>query len=50
MELCDRLGYDYIWATGHHFLEDYAHSSAPEIFLAACTQRTSSFRVARIDF
>ena len=33
VELSDRVGYDYIWATEHHFLEEYAHSSAPEVFL-----------------
>ena len=42
VELADRGGYDYIWATEHHFLEEYAHSSAPEIFLAACSQRTKN--------
>jgi alkanesulfonate monooxygenase SsuD/methylene tetrahydromethanopterin reductase-like flavin-dependent oxidoreductase (luciferase family) len=45
VELSDRLGYDYIWATEHHFLEEYAHSSAPEVFLAACTQRTKNCRI-----
>ena len=32
-------------ATEHHFLEEYAHSSAPEIFLAACSQRTKNIRI-----
>jgi alkanesulfonate monooxygenase SsuD/methylene tetrahydromethanopterin reductase-like flavin-dependent oxidoreductase (luciferase family) len=45
VELSDRLGYDYIWATEHHFLEEYAHSSAPEVFLAACSQRTKNVRI-----
>jgi alkanesulfonate monooxygenase SsuD/methylene tetrahydromethanopterin reductase-like flavin-dependent oxidoreductase (luciferase family) len=45
VELSDRFGYDYIWATEHHFLEEYAHSSAPEVFLAACTQRTKNVRI-----
>ncbi len=45
VELLDRLGYDYVWATEHHFLEEYAHSSAPEIFLAACSQRTKGIRL-----
>lgn len=45
VELSDRGGYDYIWATEHHFLEEYAHSSAPEVFLAACTQRTRNVRI-----
>ena len=45
VELSDRLGFDYVWATEHHFLEEYAHSSAPEIFLAACSQRTKNLRI-----
>src|SRR5580698_5524737 len=45
VELSDRLGYDYVWATEHHFLEEYAHSSAPEVFLAACSQRTKNIRI-----
>ena len=44
-ELCDQLGFDYVWATEHHFLEEYAHSSAPEVFLAACSQRTKNVRI-----
>ncbi|HKM99201.1 MAG TPA: LLM class flavin-dependent oxidoreductase [Candidatus Binataceae bacterium] len=45
VELADRSGYDYIWATEHHFLEEYAHSSAPEVFLAACAARTKNVRI-----
>jgi alkanesulfonate monooxygenase SsuD/methylene tetrahydromethanopterin reductase-like flavin-dependent oxidoreductase (luciferase family) len=45
VELSDKGGYDYIWATEHHFLEEYAHSSAPEVFLAACSQRTKNVRI-----
>jgi alkanesulfonate monooxygenase SsuD/methylene tetrahydromethanopterin reductase-like flavin-dependent oxidoreductase (luciferase family) len=45
VELADRLGFDYVWATEHHFLEEYAHSSAPEIFLAAASQRTKNIRI-----
>ncbi len=45
VELADRSGYDYVWATEHHFLEEYAHSSAPEIFLAACAARTKNVRI-----
>ena len=40
IELADRLGYDYAWEVEHHFLEEYSHSSAPEVFLAAASQRT----------
>jgi len=45
VELADRLGFDSVWATEHHFLEEYAHSSAPEVFLAACSQRTKRIRL-----
>ena len=45
VELADRLGIDYIWEVEHHFLEEYAHSSAPEVFLAACAARTKNIRI-----
>lgn len=45
VELADRLGIDYVWGVEHHFLEEYAHSSAPEVFLAACSQRTKQIRL-----
>ncbi len=31
----------------HHFLEEYSHSSAPEVFLAAVSQRTENIRLGR---
>ncbi|MBL8555317.1 MAG: LLM class flavin-dependent oxidoreductase [Phenylobacterium sp.] len=43
--LADRLGYDYAWEVEHHFLEEYSHSSAPEVFLAACAALTKTIRV-----
>ena len=45
IELADRLGYHYAWEVEHHFLEEYSHSSAPEVFLAAASQRTSRIRL-----
>ncbi len=48
VELADKLGVDHMWEVEHHFLEEYAHSSAPEIFLAACTRRKAR-HVARIS-
>ena len=45
VELADQLGYDYAWEVEHHFLEEYSHSSAPEVFLAAASQRTSRIRL-----
>ena len=45
VELADRLGFDYAWEVEHHFLEEYSHSSAPEVFLAAAAARTRSIRL-----
>src|SRR6266545_3429076 len=45
VELADRLGIDYLWLVEHHFLEEYSHSSAPEVFLAAASQRTKNIRL-----
>jgi len=43
--LADELGFDSVWAVEHHFLEEYSHCSAPEIFLTACAMRTKKMRV-----
>ena len=45
VELADRLGIDFVWEVEHHFLEEYSHSSAPEVFLAAASQRTKRIRL-----
>src|SRR5260221_13731905 len=45
IELADKLGYDYAWEVEHHFLEEYSHSSSPESFLAAASQRTKNIRL-----
>ncbi len=45
VEIADRLGIDFAWEVEHHFLEEYSHSSAPEVFLAACSQRTKNIRL-----
>src|SRR3954467_2519398 len=45
IELADRVGFDYVWEVEHHFLEEYSHSSAPEGFLAAASQRTKRIRL-----
>jgi alkanesulfonate monooxygenase SsuD/methylene tetrahydromethanopterin reductase-like flavin-dependent oxidoreductase (luciferase family) len=45
VELADKLGFDYAWEVEHHFLDEYSHSSAPEVFLAACSQRTKRLRL-----
>ncbi|MBN9591740.1 MAG: LLM class flavin-dependent oxidoreductase, partial [Alphaproteobacteria bacterium] len=43
--LADRLGFDYAWEVEHHFLDEYSHSSSPEVFLAAAAARTSRIRL-----
>jgi len=45
VELADRLGVGYAWEVEHHFLEEYSHSPAPEVFLAAASQRTKRIRL-----
>lgn len=45
IELADKLGFDYAWEVEHHFMEEYSHSSAPEVFLAAASQRTKNIRL-----
>jgi alkanesulfonate monooxygenase SsuD/methylene tetrahydromethanopterin reductase-like flavin-dependent oxidoreductase (luciferase family) len=45
IEFADALGIDHVWEVEHHFLEEYSHSSAPEVFLAAVSQRTKNIRL-----
>ncbi len=44
-ELADQLGFEYVFEVEHHFLEEYSHSSAPELVLAALSQRTRNMRL-----
>jgi alkanesulfonate monooxygenase SsuD/methylene tetrahydromethanopterin reductase-like flavin-dependent oxidoreductase (luciferase family) len=44
--LADKLGFDYAWEVEHHFLDEYSHSSAPEVFLAAAAAKTENIRIA----
>lgn len=32
VEAADRPGFSTVWLTEHHFLEEYCHSTAPEMF------------------
>jgi alkanesulfonate monooxygenase SsuD/methylene tetrahydromethanopterin reductase-like flavin-dependent oxidoreductase (luciferase family) len=41
----DRLGYSHLWAVEHHFLEEFSHSSAPEVWLASVAQHTERIRI-----
>src|SRR5262249_294286 len=45
VKLADELGFDHVWAVEHHFLEEYSHCSAPELFLTACAMVTKRIQV-----
>src|SRR6202011_3341635 len=45
VELADRLGFDQVWQVEHHFLEEYSHGSAPEVFLTACAAKTKNIHL-----
>ena len=45
VEAADKAGFSTVWLTEHHFLEEYSHSSAPEVFLAAASQRSRRIRL-----
>lgn len=45
VELADKAGFSTVWLTEHHFLEEYCHATAPEMFLAAASQRTQNIRL-----
>ena len=43
--VADELGFDHVWAVEHHFLEEYSHCPAPEVFLTAVAAQTRRIRV-----
>ena len=43
--LADKLGFDYAWEVEHHFLDEYSHASAPEVFLACAAGQTKNIRL-----
>ena len=45
--LADELGFDQVWEVEHHFLEEYSHSSAPEVFLAAAAAQTKNIHICQ---
>lgn len=40
VQAADRTNWKYVWATEHHFLEEYSHLSANEVFLSYCAALT----------
>ena len=45
VQLADKLGFNTVWEVEHHFLEEYSHSSAPEVFLSACAATTQNIHI-----
>ena len=45
VQLADRLGIDHAWAVEHHFLDEYSHCSASDVFLTALAAKTENIRV-----
>ena len=43
--LADQLSFDNLWVVEHHFLEEYSHSSAPEVVLTAMAMQTERIRI-----
>ena len=43
--LAEEMGFEQVWLVEHHFLSEFAHSSAPEITLAIMADRTSKIRL-----
>lgn len=45
IKLAEAVGFDECWAVEHHFTEEFAHCSAPEVFLTAIAQHTTTMRI-----
>ncbi len=47
---CDAAGWKYVWSVEHHFLEEYSHLSASEVFLPYIAARTRRIHVGSAIF
>ena len=45
VERADKVGFKYTWATEHHFLTEYSHLSANEVFLGYLAAATSNIHL-----
>src|SRR5262245_11939198 len=45
--VAEEVGFDQVWEVEHHFLEEYSHSSAPEVFLAAVATQTKAIHIGQ---
>ena len=41
----DEIGMSSVWFVEHHFRSEWSHSSAPDVTLAAISQRTKNIRL-----
>ena len=46
----EEFGFKYVWASEHHFLREYSHMSAPEVFLASVASRTERIHLGSAIF
>jgi alkanesulfonate monooxygenase SsuD/methylene tetrahydromethanopterin reductase-like flavin-dependent oxidoreductase (luciferase family) len=45
VQAADKVGFKYTWATEHHFLTEYSHLSANEVFLGYLASATSNIHL-----
>lgn len=45
VSFAEEMGFESVWFMEHHFAPEQSHSSAPDMILAALSQRTSSMRL-----
>jgi alkanesulfonate monooxygenase SsuD/methylene tetrahydromethanopterin reductase-like flavin-dependent oxidoreductase (luciferase family) len=45
VQAAERVGFKYTWATEHHFLKEYSHLSANEVFLGYLAAATSTIHL-----
>lgn len=46
----EKVGFKYVWASEHHFLQEYSHMSAPEVFLSWIGALTSTMHLGSAIF
>jgi alkanesulfonate monooxygenase SsuD/methylene tetrahydromethanopterin reductase-like flavin-dependent oxidoreductase (luciferase family) len=47
---CEEFGFKYVWASEHHFLREYSHMPAPEVFLSFVAARTKRIHLGSAIF
>lgn len=45
LSVAEACGIETAWFVEHHFMREYSHASAPDLFLAAAAQRTARLRL-----